>query len=75
MSKPVKRFKCGSIVASIGAECMIADGEKVKFYSIKVDKAYKDVDTQKHTNLFATKDLPKVVLVVNEAYRYILLQE
>lgn len=73
--KPEKRFKCGSVSASIWANAKTVEGEMVKYYSITIDKAYKDGDEWKHTNSFATEDLPKVVLVANEAYKYIRLWE
>ena len=62
-------------MASIWAEGKTVDSEMVKFYSISVDKAYKDGDTWKHTTSFAAEDLPKVALVANEAYKSIRLQE
>jgi len=73
MSKPEKRLRCGPITASIWAENKIVQGEMVKFFSINIDKAYKDGDTWKHTASFAVEDLPKVALVANEAYRYLRL--
>lgn len=75
MSKPEKRFKCGPISASVQVETKTVEGEMVKFYSINIDKAYKDGDEWKHTNRFSAEDLPKVALVANEAYKYIRLQE
>ena len=73
MSKPEKRFRCGSISASIWADAKAIDGEMVTLYSIKIDKAYKDGEDWKHTGSFAAEDLPKVALVANEAYKYIRL--
>lgn len=73
MRKPEKKFKCGPIVASIWAESKTVDGEMVKFYSISIDKAYKDGDEWKHTTSFAVEDLPKVALVANEAYKCLRL--
>ena len=75
MSSPEKRFRCGPVSASIWAESKVVDGEMVKFYSINIDKAYKDGDEWKHTNRFNAEDLPKVALVANEAYKYIRLTE
>jgi len=74
MNKPEKRFHCGFISASIWAKSKSVEGEMVKFYSINIDKAYKDGDDWKHTTSFAAEDLPKVVLVANEAYRYLRLR-
>ena len=73
MSKPEKCLRCGPISASIWAQGKTVNGEMVKFYSVKIDKAYKQDDEWKHTTSFSAEDLPKVALVANEAYKYIRL--
>ena len=73
MSRPEKKFRCGPISASIWAEDKTVESGVIKFHSVNITKAYKDGDEWKHTNSFNTEDLPKVALVVNEAYKYIRL--
>jgi len=73
MNKPEKKFSCGSISASIWANTKVVTGETVKFYSVTINKAYKEGDEWKHTNSFNIEDLPKAALVANEAYKYIRL--
>ena len=73
MNKPEKKFRCGPITATIWADTKTVNGEMVKFYSIKIDKAYKQDDGWKHTTSFSAEDLPKVALVASEAYKYIRL--
>ncbi len=73
MSRPEKTFRCGPITAAIWAETKTVNGEMVKFYSTKIDKAYKQDDGWKHTTSFSAEDLPKVALVADEAYKYIRL--
>jgi hypothetical protein len=73
MNKPEKRFKCGPITASTWPETKIVEGEMVKFYSISIDRSYREGDEWKHTTSFAVEDLPKVALVANEAYKYLRL--
>ena len=51
----------------------VVTGEKVKIYSVTINKAYKEGDEWKYTNSFNIEDLPKVALVANEAYKYIRL--
>lgn len=75
MSKPEKKFRCGPISASIWADGKTVEGKMVKFYSVSIDKAYKDGDEWKHTNSFAVEDLPKVALLANEVYRHLRLRE
>ena len=74
MQKPEKKFSCGSISANIWANSKKVNGEIVKFYSITINKAYKEEKEWKHTNSFNIEDLPKVTLVANEAYKYIRLK-
>ena len=73
MNKPEKRFRCGPVTANIWSEAQTIDGRIVNFYSIKIDKAYKQNDDWKHTTSFSAEDLPKVALVAHEAYKYIRL--
>ena len=74
MSKPEKRLRCGPISASIWAQSKTVNGEMVKFYSITIDRAFKDGEEWKHTNSFAAEDLPKVAMLASEAYRYLRLR-
>ncbi len=75
MNKPEKKFSCGSISASIWANTKVVSGEKVKIYSVTINKAYKEGEEWKYTNSFNIEDLPKVALVANEAYKYMRLRE
>jgi len=74
MNKPEKKFNCGLISASIWANSKVVNGEKVKIYSVTINKAYKEGDEWKYTNSFNIEDLPKVALVANEAYKYMRLK-
>ena len=75
MQKPEKKFSCGLISASIWANTKTVEGKAVKLYSVTIDKAYKEGEDWKHTNSFNIDDLPKVALVVTEAYKYVRLRE
>ena len=74
MNKPEKKFNCGSISASIWANIKVVTGEKVKIYSVTINKAFKEGEEWKYTNSFNIEDLPKVALVATEAYKYIKLK-
>ena len=74
MRKPEKKISCGPISASVWSKIKTIEGEKVKFNSITINKAYKDGEDWKHTNSFNIEDLPKVTLVANEVYKYIKLK-
>ncbi len=75
MQKPEKKFSCGPISASIWVNTKVVSGETVKFYSVTINKAYKEGEEWKYTNSFNIEDLPKVALVATEAYKYIRLVE
>jgi hypothetical protein len=75
MNKPEKKFSCGSISASIWANTKVVNGETVNFYSVTINKAYKEGEEWKYTNSFNIEDLPKVALVATEAYKYVRIRE
>ncbi len=75
MNKPEKKFSCGSISASIWANTKVVTGETVKFYSVTINKAYKEGEDLKYTDSFNIEDLPKVALVATEAYKHVRLRE
>ena len=75
MNKPEKSFRCGAVSASIWANDREVEGQTVSFFSVRIDKAFKNGDGWKHTSTFSVDDLPKVALVANEAYRFIALKE
>ena len=74
MQKPEKRFNCGPVSASIWANNKTVNGDTLKFYSVTINKAYKEDEDWKHTNSFDIEDLPKVALVATEAYKCIRLK-
>ena len=74
MNVPEKIFESGSISATLWPRIEeIEGGITLKFYSINISKYHKDDDQGECKYNFSTKDLPNVVLVANEAYRYIAL--
>ena len=62
------------ISASIWANTKVVTGETVKFYSVPINKTYKEGEEWKYTNSFNIEDFPKVALVATEAYKYIKLK-
>lgn len=47
----------------------------MEFYSITLDRRYKDGEAWKSTSSLGVNDLPKAALVLQEAYRYLVLKE
>jgi hypothetical protein len=73
-TRPVKVFRCGAVKAAIWTNQRVMDNAVVEVPSVRIDKAYKDGDTWKNTTTFAADDLPKVAMVVTEAYRFLRLR-
>jgi hypothetical protein len=71
---PIKLYACGSIKAAIWADSRIVNSTLVEFHSVKIDRSYKDGEEWRHSNMFNAEDLPKVVVVAMEAYKFIRLR-
>lgn len=73
---PIKVFRCGHVKAAIWSNSRIIDDTLTEVHSIKIDRSYKDKDSDewKNTNTFNTEDLPKVTVVAMEAYKFIRLK-
>ena len=75
---PVKKFRAGAVSATVwnnpGKEF---DGKEATTYStISLERSYKDKDgSWKTTNSLRINDLPKVTVVVNKAYEYLVLNK
>jgi len=79
MGKPEKKYRAGQVSATVwkNTKEVEINGEKQNkdFYSVQVEKSYKDGDDWKSTNNFNQNDLPKFSLVVEMAYKYISMKE
>ena len=69
-SKPEKTVKVGGIQLAIWAN----DSGKGVFYSITIDKSYKDGETWKHTKSFKPADLVKLQLGISKVLEYLYLK-
>jgi len=70
-SLPQKKYRIGSIHATIWYDSRIVRGEMVEIPSIKFTKAYKPQDSNewKYTDTFDAEDLPKVSVLANKIYQ------
>ena len=74
--KPVKSYKAGRIEASIWKNEKEQNGKTVLLHSIRIKKQYRKEDGDyQDTDYFFPQDLPDLVLVAQDAYRYIRLRE
>lgn len=69
-AKPVKTVKVGGIQIAVWAN----DTGKGTFYSITIDKSYKDGDTWKRTKSLKPADLVKVQLGISKVLEYLYLK-
>jgi hypothetical protein len=75
--KPEIEFRAGNITAAVWRHERDRDGETVVSWSVKLQKRYydKDVKAYQDTDYLFPEDLPRATLVLQEAYRYIMLRE
>lgn len=74
---PEKKFSTGAIKATIWKnKGKSEDGQEKEYRTISVDRTYKDKNGEwQTTSSLRVSDLPKVVLVANKAYEYLVLKE
>ena len=74
--KPIKVFRIGTVQASVFMNTAEKDGKKLKIPSVSFQKRFVDEKGEwQTTNKLNLNDIPKAILVLNEAYRYLLLKE
>ena len=75
-NKPEKKFRAGAISATVWKNIQSKDGNEFEFFSVSLERGYKDKeDKWQSTTTMRVMDLPKATLVLNEAYKYIMLDE
>ncbi len=72
---PEKRFRAGSVSATIWKNTLEKDGRTFEIRSIQFERSYKDKDSDKwkSTSSLRAMDIPKAVVVLNKAYEYLVL--
>lgn len=72
---PEKKFVAGAVSATIWRNEGRKDGSEFAFYTIGVDRKYKDKEGMwKSTNGLRVNDLPRAYLVLQKAYEYLVLK-
>ena len=76
-TKPIKDFRAlGNIQASIWRNEVEKDGQTVVRHSVRIQKRFKKEDGgYEDTDYYFPHDLPKLALVAQKAYEYIILSE
>jgi len=69
--QPEKKFRAGLVSATVWQNT----SEKGTYATVTLSRAYLDKEKNwKDTNSYKATDLPRAVLVLNEAFRYIQLK-
>lgn len=75
-TKPVAKFQAGVVQASVWENIASVDGKEQKFHTISFQRGYKDKDDKwQNTNTMRVNDLPKLALVIEEAYKILVLDD
>ena len=71
---PEKKFRAGAIAATVWKNDTQKDGKPVSYKTVSLQRSYKDKSGQwQHTTSMRVTDLPRATLVLEEAYKYIVL--
>jgi len=75
--QPEKKFSTGAISATVWKnEGKSKDGTEREFNSVSLERRYKDKDDKwQSTTSLRVSDLPKVALVANKAFEYLVLKD
>ena len=75
-TKPIKDFKAGNIEASIWRKEVQQDGQTRIRHSTRIQKCYrKDDGSYEITDYFFPEELPRLQLIAQKAFEYIVLTE
>jgi len=76
LNLPAKKFRAGAVTATIWNNTREVKGSEVEFSSVQIDRSYKDKSGDwKRTNSFGPSDLPRLILVAQEAYKFLVSKE
>lgn len=75
--KPIKEFRAGTIKAAVWKEQREDNGRPSVRFSVKIEKRYFDEDSKewRNTDYFFANDLPRLRLVAERAFEFIVLGE
>lgn len=74
-SKPVKTFVLKGVRVSVFANTTNVEGREVVFYKVATTKTYREGEEFKSTTSLGRDDLPVAVILLEDAYRWILQAE
>jgi len=76
MAMPEKEFRAGGVSATIWSNEQTINGNKMEVKSVQIQRNYQDdLKEWKRTSSFKQNDLPKLIAVATEAFKYLTLKE
>ena len=75
--KPTKEFRAGTVKAAVWKEQREEAGRPTIRYTVKIEKRYFDEASKewRNTDYFFANDLPRLRLVAERAFEFIVLHE
>ena len=74
-SLPEKKFRAGAVSATVWQNSVEKDGQLSSYSSVSLDRVYKDKEGNwQNTNSFRANDLPKLALVAQKAYEFVVMK-
>ena len=74
-NKPEKKFSTGAISCAVWRNEAVKDGKESSFHTVTLQRSYKKGDKWEHTQSLRVNDLPKAALCLEEAYKYLVLNQ
>jgi hypothetical protein len=75
-AKPVKTFRCGNMRASVWRNKSNKDGRIIARHSVRIQKRFRKGDgSYETTDCLFPDDLPRLVTVAQEAFKFICLKD
>lgn len=76
-NQPEKKFKAGAITATVWKNTgKDKEGKEFEFQTVSIDRNYMDKEKKwQTTNTMRVNDLPKLAVVTQQAYEYLVLKE
>lgn len=72
---PEKKFRAGAVTATVWENTVDREGKVTSFNSVALERIYKDKDGNwQTTSTFRLNDLPKLSLMAQKAYEYVLMK-
>jgi hypothetical protein len=76
MAGPEKEFRAGGVSATVWNNQQMINGNKMDVKSVQIQRNYLDDKKEwKKTSSFKTNDLPRLVAVATEAFKYLTMKE